>query len=316
MAKVSLVLSCSHSPFLYTPPEQWNDIRVRRPVREDVPHDSLEINQKKFAQCMKAFSILKEKLDSVRPDVLLIFGDDQYELFNFSNLPALGIYLGAEFEGYRTRSTSGPTVPGAPRVKSPKTPENWVKLKGHPELSKELLSGLMTKGFDLAFSQELPNKEAGMGHAFMRPAHYVTPNYQVPIIPIFVNCYYPPQPTAKRCYQLGKAIRELIEESPLDLNVAALGSGGLWHTPGAKDAYLNEEFDQGSLEAVKSGDAKKFAEYFDNGRPPGGTVGGTGETRNWIAAAGVADGTPGKVVDYVPVYASPCGMGFAYWETA
>ncbi len=263
---------------------------------------------------MKAFSILKEKLDSVRPDVLLIFGDDQYELFNFSNLPALGIYLGAEFEGYRTRSGSGPTVPGGSRVKKPKTPENWVKLKGHPELAKELLSGLINKGFDLAFSQELPNKESGMGHAFMRPAHYLTPEYHVPIIPIFVNCYYPPQPTAKRCYQLGKAIRELIEESPLDLNVAALGSGGLWHTPGAKDAYLNEEFDQGSLDAVKLGDARKFAEHFDNGRPPGGTVGGTGETRNWIAAAGVADGLPGKVVDYIPVYASPCGMGFAYWE--
>ena len=82
----------------------------------------------------------------------------------------------------------------------------------------------------------------------------------------------------------------------------------------AKDAYLNEEFDQGSLDAVKSGDARKFADYFDNARPPGGKGSGTGETRNWIAAAGVADGIPGKVVDYVPVYASPCGMGFAYWE--
>ncbi len=98
--------------------------------------------------------------------------------------------------------------------------------------------------------------------------------------------------------------------------LAALGSGGLWHTPGAKDAYLNEEFDQGSLDAVKLGDARKFAEHFDTGRPPGGTVSGTGETRNWIAAAGVAVGIPGKVVDYIPVYASPCGMGFAYWETA
>ena len=41
---------------------------------------------------------------------------------------------------------------------------------------------------------------------------------------------------------------------------------------------------------------------------------GTGETRNWVAAAGAAAGKPGVVVDYVPVYASPCGMGFAYWE--
>ncbi len=81
------------------------------------------------------------------------------------------------------------------------------------------------------------------------------------------------------------------------------------------------------------GDARRFAEHFDS-RPPevpgeteaalkyasGGTYmlaglgSGTGETRNWIAAAAVADGKPGTVVDYVPVYASPCGMAFAYWD--
>ena len=46
----------------------------------------------------------------------------------------------------------------------------------------------------------------------------------------------------------------------------------------------------------------------------GGLGSGSGETRNWIAAAAVAEGTKGTVVDYVPVYASPCGMGFAYWD--
>ena len=45
----------------------------------------------------------------------------------------------------------------------------------------------------------------------------------------------------------------------------------------------------------------------------GGVGGGTGETRNWIMAQAIAD-RPGVVVDYVPVFASPCGMGFAYWE--
>ncbi len=41
---------------------------------------------------------------------------------------------------------------------------------------------------------------------------------------------------------------------------------------------------------------------------------GTGETRNWVAAASMVDGIPGTVVDYIPVYASPCGVSFAYWE--
>ena len=43
---------------------------------------------------------------------------------------------------------------------------------------------------------------------------------------------------------------------------------------------------------------------------------GTGETRNWVAAAAVADGSPGVVVDSVPIWASPVGVAFAYWPLA
>ena len=332
MAKIPLVLACSHSPFLYTAPEHWNKIRAKRPLREDVPHDSDETNRAKFDKCMKAFSVLKEKIEAVKPDVLVTFGDDQKELFDFSNFPALGMFIGKEFEGYKT--VASPYSPGGTRAeRKPKTPEHWVKLKSHPELARELFMGLMKNGFDLAFSLDLPNKDEGMGHAFMRPATYLTPNYNIPVIPIFVNCYFAPQPTARRCYELGKAVREAIERSPLNLKVAVLGSGGLWHTPGAPSAYLDEEFDHAILDAVRAGDGRRMAEYFDNWKPTSqsgvpigidkltgmaisGIGSGVGETRNWIAAAGAADGVRGTVVDYVPVYASPCGAGFAYWETA
>nr|NIO10906.1 hypothetical protein [Deltaproteobacteria bacterium] len=69
MAHVSLVMACSHSPFLYTAPEKWNEIRKRRPVRGDVPLDSEEANREKFDRCMKAFATLKKKLEEIRPDV-------------------------------------------------------------------------------------------------------------------------------------------------------------------------------------------------------------------------------------------------------
>ena len=46
---------------------------------------------------------------------------------------------------------------------------------------------------------------------------------------------------------------------------------------------------------------------------PGGPQGGTREACTWIAAAAVAEHRPAVVVDYVPVYASPVGAGFAYW---
>lgn len=336
MAKISLIVGCSHSPFLYTPPEQWNQIRERRSLRDDVPYDSLEENNAKYQRCMQSFQVLKEKIEQVKPDVLLIFGDDQSEMFHFDNLPAFGVYVGAEFEGHKT--TGRPVLQradavGGGHVTRAEDPEHWASVKGCPPLAKQLMEGLMEREFDPAFSAELPNKERGMGHAFLRPEYYVTPEYNIPVVPVFVNCYYAPQPRAARCFELGKAVREVVEASPLDLNVAVMGSGGLWHTPGGKNAYLDEEFDQTILDAMRSGDGRAAAQYFDSQARPGqvgdaadarglhggtgmrgGVGGGTGEWRNWMAAAGVADGMHAHVIDYVPVYASPCAMGFAFWE--
>ncbi len=172
-----------------------------------------------------------------------------------------------------------------------------------------------------------------MGHAFMRPiCNLSAARFDVPVLPVMVNCFYAPQPTAARCVAAARAIRRTIESWPGDMRVAVIGSGGLWHTPGAVDAYIDEEFDRAILGSLQEGDADRMADYFDRWRPSperarlrcyesfsggtgltGGIGSGAGETRNWIMAAAVAD-RPGVVVDYVPVYASPCGMAFAYWN--
>jgi hypothetical protein len=208
-----------------------------------------------------------------------------------------------------------------------------VKVAGHPGLAVALLTGLMRRGFDPAFCMEMPKPERVVGHAFLRPAESLT-DFRTPIVPVFLNCYYAPQPTAARCYALGRAVREILDAHPGDLRVAVVGSGGLWHTPRAPDAYLDEAFDREILKAMAAGDARGMARHFDDyqvpagdrsqdvgargrgatGMPgPGGPQGGTREICNWIAAAAVADGKPATIVDYVPVYASPIGAGFAYW---
>jgi len=47
---------------------------------------------------------------------------------------------------------------------------------------------------------------------------------------------------------------------------------------------------------------------------PGGPQLGTRETCAWIAAAGVVDGRPNTIVDYIDVWASPVGNAFAYCD--
>jgi hypothetical protein len=337
LAKVSLVLCSSHSPYLYEPPETWEGNRARRAergaFRADVPVDSEETNHAKFERCMRAYQVLKARLEAARPDVLLVFGDDQGEQFHFDNFPALGLFVGDEYEGYKKTKYVGLRTPGLPRTARPRTPEHWTRVRNHPRLAKHLLTELTRDGFDLMFSTELPDKEEGIGHAFMRPSYYLIPEYDVPTIPFFVNCYFGPQPTGRRCFELGSAVRKIIESYPEDLRVAVLGSGGLWHTPGAPNAYLDEAFEQDILAAFAAGAPRVAAERFDAKgqllsssdpeevkRASGGTGvllglgSGTGEIRNWLIAAAVAGESPATIVDYVPVYASPCGMGFAYWD--
>jgi hypothetical protein len=178
----------------------------------------------------------------------------------------------------------------------------------------------------------MPKPERDVGHAFLRPAESLT-DFTTPIVPVLINCYYAPQPTANRCYQLGRAVREIVEAYPDDLRVAIVGSGGLWHTPRARDSYLDEDFDRAQLQFLESGDIRGMAGHFDSyripegdrsqdysagghestGMPPSpGPQGGTRETCNWIAAAAVAEGSRATIVDYVPLYAAPVGAAFAY----
>ena len=95
MARVSIVIGVSHSPYLFESPDQWEENRLHRlsrgAYRDDVPVDSPETNQAKFEQCRRAYKLLGEKLQAAKPDVLLVFGDDQGEQFHFDNFPALGI---------------------------------------------------------------------------------------------------------------------------------------------------------------------------------------------------------------------------------
>ncbi len=331
MARLVGVFNTAHSPFCYMPPQRWNEVRAGRSLREDVPLDDLETNKQKAERIQKSFATLRQKLAAAGPDVIVIFGDDQLECFDFNNFPSFAVYVGEEFEGAlsaRDATFGRPPAGGGERPPAPK-----AKIKGHPELGVSLLTGLMKHGFDPAFCMDMPKPERGVGHAFLRPAESLT-NLNTPVVPVLLNCYYAPQPTAMRCYQLGKAVRAIIEEQPSDLRVAVVGSGGLWHTPGAKDAYLDEDFDRATLRYMEAGDARGMAEHFDNYRIPdgdpsqfvrergrgstgmpgfGGPQGGTREICNWIAAAAVADGAGATVVDYVPVYASPIGAGFAYW---
>jgi protocatechuate 4,5-dioxygenase beta chain len=68
-----------------------------------------------------------------------------------------------------------------------------------------------------------------------------------------VNVLQYPQPTAKRCYALGRAIGRAIQSYPDNIKVAIFGTGGMSHQlSGERAGLINETFDRMFLEKIQT----------------------------------------------------------------
>ena len=123
-----------------------------------------------------------------------------------------------------------------------------------------------------------------------------------------LNTHYPPnQPTAHRCYEIGRVIKDTIAAWKRDARVAVIASGGLTHF------VIDEQFDRGLLRALQDHDATTLRSI-----PQRLLNSGTSEVRSWITAAAALDDLRMTLIDYQPSYRTPAGTGvgmsFAEWR--
>jgi Catalytic LigB subunit of aromatic ring-opening dioxygenase len=152
------------------------------------------------------FASVQAHLVAVQPDVLVIFDSDHLNTFFLDNLPLLSV-------GVADR-TYGPNdgTPGMPRYEVPV----------HERLAQEVRAYGIQCGFDLAVSQEFE-----VDHSILVPLHFMTPGMEIPIVPVFIAGIVPPLPLARRCFALGRMVREAIDAWPEPLRVAILASGSI-----------------------------------------------------------------------------------------
>ena len=217
-----------------------------------------------------------------------------------------------------------------------------------PEVGQAILSGLLERDFDVAYSTDL-TIDHGISHAIQ----WLTGVGRIPIVPIMVNCFAPPLPSFARCLALGRAVREICLALPNGLRVAVLGSGGLshhlpfpdWRDPVSDDdrflvdswkfgrgdweAYekqrraiivnapprLNEPFDRAFLDALCDGAteswAGRHASNEGSGRDDLRAAAGSGanEIRTWLVMHAALDFAKGRVLAYSPMPEWLTGMG-------
>ena len=288
----------SHGPQLMLEPEHWNLLRMREseklPAKPELESETDEVKRQKWHHCMDAIAKLRQKLEALRPDVTIVIGDDQHENILDDNTPPFTIFIGDEAEA--TTSL---------RYLNQAKSDNRTRYDIDSKLAKGLLADLMDNGFDPAYSK-MTRYEGGLGHAFARVLKFLIPDADSRVVPIMVNTYFPPAPSAKRCVQFGRALAEAIRRDPGTQRIVIVGSGGLSHTK------IDERLDAEFLDLVKRNDLASMAAM-----PSALFVEGTSEILNWIATAAAADHA-GEIIDYQPLYRSKtgvgCAMGFAYWN--
>ena len=260
----------------------------------------------RYERCQTGLSKLRNAVGRIAPDIIVIIGDDQKEMLLEDNLPAFLVYWGKEIFNRPTTKT-----------------EVWdwyteARRRYYEPVAKAfrgVRSGRISgRRFDGREFRRRPihapaeHVGEGEGHAFAFPREVLMPNKSVPVVPVFINAYYPPnQPSALRCYDFGKALARAVKSWPKSARVAFIATGGLSHF------CLDEEFDRNLIAAMQHKDQKVIASV-----PPAKLKSGSGEIRNWIALAGAMESLNLNWSDYVPCYRSPAGTGtgiaFAIWE--
>ena len=326
MAEIVLAMGTSHSPTLNSSAEEqllhaqvdqglpswprqlqdkwgnpctYDELLAKAPpgLEKEIAPDVLE---QRVAACQADIDRLEKEIEDAGLDALIVVGDDQREQFFDDNMPAILIYW-------------GDVIPNTVLDLPDDDPEFWKKARSqyHEEsgvreypvasgLARHLIEHLIDAEFDVSHAKKL-RFERGEGHAFGFVHKRLMRNKVVPIVPVAINTYFPPnQPRPKRCYRLGQEIRRAVASWDGDKRIGIIGSGGLSHFT------IDEDLDRTLLKAFGEHDAKTLCSI-----PVEKLKTGNSEIRNWIVAAGASEHLSLKWSDYVPCYRSLAGTGCA-----
>jgi hypothetical protein len=330
MAKIVLGMWTTHGPTLSTTPEQWllrlpaDHANKQHPYREGkydfdtlvamrkdenlAFKSSLPERTKRHAACRAAIQRMGDIYAQAKPDVAVIFGNDQQELFVDKLMPAFTLFNGPTIWNEPASEAQAKLhPPGIHAAEWGHKPPVYTEYPGQPELANRLIAHLVADSFDITRAKELPRLDnhwhSGIGHAFGFIYRQIMRDQVIPNVPIIANTFFPPnQPTARRCFELGRSVGRALRAWDSDARIAIFGSGGMSHF------VIDEAFDQKILQALAARDADTLTSIGENWFQSG-----TSELKNWIAAAGVLFETElsGGVVDYQPCYRSEAGTGTA-----
>ncbi|HMA75034.1 MAG TPA: extradiol ring-cleavage dioxygenase [Xanthobacteraceae bacterium] len=331
MAKIVFAAGTSHTPMLLAaddvlPRFVETDQKMKHRDKEGRPvtyGDLLEKADPKLAHLVAPENLvarqniaraaahrLRDVVRAAALDALIVFGDDQNESYLEDCRPLFAIYYGETIRNGNAQHSTYSHLPdwyinNRAGFFEPDEPRDYPV---HAALAVHLIETLSEAEFDIASSKSLRAGE-GEGHAMAYVhRHVMDAGKPIPIVPIYLNTYFPPnQPSPRRCYKLGQAVRRAVDGFTADTRVGVIASGGLSHF------LVDEELDRAILKALADKD-----HTFLQTLPRNKLHAGSSEILNWVAVAGAAEEIDLDWFEYVPGYRTPAGTGtgmsFATWR--
>jgi hypothetical protein len=252
------------------------------------PKDGPDIAPRNFRE-------VKARLDAAEPDAIVVIANDHFNTFFLNNFPTFAIGV--------AEAAFGPND----QTKMP-----HYDFAVHSELAAHVLKAAIEEGFDLAVTQEF-----GVDHAVLVPLHYLTDEVKVPVVPIWVNAFVKPLPTARRCYALGRTLKGAIDSLPQKLRIAVLATGsfsleiaGPRVDPGSRNSVPDIEWSKHLHRRIGNAEIDDIVvEATPERMWKAGNIGG--ELLNWI----VMLGTVGKTKPcYLAEHDNHDGHAYAAWR--
>ena len=228
----------------------------------------------------------RRELEQSGAEALIVIAAEHFANFFMNNMPAYCIGIGARYAGPiedpAWLNIERTTVPGAPDLGT--------------RLTREIMQTV-----DVAYAEEWK-----FDHGIMVPLHFLTPRFDLPVIPVNINCQGPPLTPLHRAWIFGEALRRACDRVPE--KIALVGTGGISHWPATPDSgKINEPWDRAFLDRLMRQDKDALLAYSDEETYRDAGQGGF-EIRTFIAVAAAAGG-PGELQFYtaeLPIFAVGC----------
>ncbi len=198
------------------------------------------------AALVAEFRKVRKALDEFKPDVVVIWGDDQYENFKEDVIPPFTVCAYDDMDLYPWRHAAASSMMAGKPNAWGEGPDKHYKLRGRRDIAKHLASGLIESGFDMAYAYK-PLHHESLAHAFTNAILYLDYDrigWEYPTIAVPINCYGrkvicargfmtdigkpleldPPGPSPRRCMDMGAATARILRNSPWRVAVIASSS--------------------------------------------------------------------------------------------